>query len=251
MNKKARIYLIILVWTAAIVQLFINKGINREDGVIDAMAMAEVSDCEAEISVYGFYGNGYISDETKEQMLIRLAGKLGIDSGYEITKEASTDGSVSTFQKNGVEGDTKIQIITMTGTDDLGGDSYENYLSMKVVLHQKTELAGSLSRELEALYESLGMEPVLNLYAGGVTAGRLTEEEMAEKTQDFLDIMHASQVLEEQFGNVYTVYGYTSDLSDYVYQNEEKVNVNIAFSYDEEADETRIHMAVPFVDKSF
>jgi hypothetical protein len=95
------------------------------------------------------------------------------------------------------------------------------------------------------------MEPVLNLYAGGVTAGRLTEEEMAEKTQDFLDIMHASQVLEEQFGNVYTVYGYTSDLSDYVYQNEEKVNVNIAFSYDEEADETRIHMAVPFVDKSF
>lgn len=39
--------------------------------------------------------------------------------------------------------------------------------------------------------------------------------------------------------------------SEYVYQNDYKVNVNIAFTYDEAEDITYIHRGLPFIDKSF
>lgn len=251
MNRKSKIYILLLVWTAAIVQFFVNKGVNREDKMLEAMALADVTSYESEISAYGFYGNGYISDETKKQMLIRLAGKLGVTSGYAITEDDSSDGAVITFQKEGTEGDTKIQIVTMKESDEAGNVLYENYLSMEVKLHQKTELSSNISREIEELYLDIGIEPVMNMYVGGISPGRMTEEEMEQEIEDFFDLMHADVVCQEKFDNVYTVYGYSSDLSNYVYQNDEKVNVNIAFSYDETSDETCIHMAVPFVDRSY
>lgn len=250
MNRKAKIYIILLVWTAAIVQFFVNKGINREDKMIEAIVLADVTDYESEVSAYAYYGNGFISDGTKRQMLIRLAGKLGISDGYEITAEDSLDGSVMTFKKQGAEGDTTIRLVTMK-QGDRGNRVYENYLSIEVRLHEKVELSGSVRREIEELYLNLGMEPVMNLYVGGVTMGGMSEAEMQQQIDDFFSLMNAELVCQESFDNVYTVYGYTSDLPDYVYQNDEKVNVNIAFVYDESEDRTQIHMAVPFVDRSY
>ena len=47
------------------------------------------------------------------------------------------------------------------------------------------------------------------------------------------------------------VYAYSTGINEFVYQDGEKVNVNIAFTYDAENDVTLIHRAIPFIDKSF
>lgn len=250
MNRKSKIYILLLVWTAAVVQFFINKGIDREEKMIEAIALYDVTEYESEISAYGFYGNGYISEGTREQMLIRLAEKLGVTSDYEITAEHSLDGDVVSFRKKGLEGDTLIQLVTMK-EETSGSYNYENYLSMEIRLHQKVDLSYAVRQEIEELYLSLGIEPTMNLYVGGVKPGGISDEEMKRQTAEFFDLMKADFVCEEQFDNVYTIYGYSSELDDFVYQNDEKVNVNIAFVYDESNDRTQIHMAVPFVDRSY
>ena len=67
----------------------------------------------------------------------------------------------------------------------------------------------------------------------------------------FLENMDAKVVEQVEFDNTFLMYGYSKNIDEYVFQNEDKINVNIAFDYDQLEDVTYIHMGVPFVDRSF
>ncbi len=251
MNKKAKIYILLLIWTAAVVQFFINRGIDREEKIVEALAVTEASPYAAEVSAYGYYGNGFLSDEVKERMVKNLAAKLGVTSGYEVESRYSDDGEVTTLSKKGSMGDTVVKVISMNGTDETGGSVIENYILIEVVLHESVDSAYTINKNISEICEDIGVDITTNIYVGGIIQGQMTEEEMQKNKEDFLDMMNAYEVCADEFDNVYTVYGYTGDIPDFVYQNESRVNVNIAFSYDEESDLTYVHMAIPFVDKSY
>ena len=73
---------------------------------------------------------------------------------------------------------------------------------------------------------------------------------MKQQTEKFMDNMDAKEIETMEFDDVMCVW-ILQNIDEYVYQNKTGVNVNIAFSYDEEQDVTHIHRVVPFVDKSF
>lgn len=79
----------------------------------------------------------------------------------------------------------------------------------------------------------------------------MTEDEMQKTTADFFDTMHAKKRNEIELQDTLCIYGYSDNVPEYVYQNDHKVNVNIAFTYDEAEDITYIHRGLPFIDKSF
>ena len=79
----------------------------------------------------------------------------------------------------------------------------------------------------------------------------MTEDEMQKATADFFDTMHAKKRNEIELQDTLCIYGYSDNVPEYVYQNDHKVNVNIAFTYDQAEDITYIHRGLPFIDKSF
>ena len=81
--------------------------------------------------------------------------------------------------------------------------------------------------------------------------GRQSEQAREKLVAAFLDCMDAKEVCGNRTEELYTIYGYTRHEREYVYQNGERVNVNIALTYDETQDKTRIHMAVPFISRSY
>ena len=95
------------------------------------------------------------------------------------------------------------------------------------------------------------MNPTMNIYLCSQEKGQLLPSERQQLIDEFLANMDAKMVEQVEFDNTFLMYGYSKNIDEYVFQNEDKINVNIAFDYDEVEDVTYIHMGVPFVDRSF
>ncbi len=253
MNRKSKIYVLVLIWVAVLIQLFINASVNREEKLVEqAMSLGVENLTESSVKAYAFYGNEALSPKTKETMGKRLAESLGIVSGYEIAHKQDGENETTRLIKLGANGDTDIKIISLCSTDEYGQNVQENYIMIEIALKQD---AGSAvydyKEKLKELYEGLGMEVNTNIYLCSQVKGKLTESEMEAQIETFMEEMDAKQVQYDTFDDVVCVYGYSKNIDEFVYQGVNRVNVNIAFTYDETEDITYIHRAVPFVDRSF
>lgn len=253
MNTKSKIYVLVLIWVAVLIQLFINASVNREEKMVEqAMSTGVENLTESCVKAYAFYGNEELSPETKETMGKRLAESLGIVSGYEITHKQDGENETTRLVKLGANGDTEIKIISLCSTDEYGQSVQENYIMVEIALKQAAcSAVYDYKEQLKELYEGLGMEANTNIYLCTQVKGELTQSEKDAQIEEFMEEMDAKQIQYDTFDDVVCVYGYSRNIDEFVYQGANRVNVNIAFTYDEADDITYVHRAVPFVDRSF
>lgn len=253
MNKKSKIYLLVLIWAAALLQLVINNSINREKMMVEQVMSQGVENLmEGSTKAYAYYGDQELTDSAKEEMAKSLAKKLGITTGYEVNHTDSYNGRTTILTKLGQYGDTTIKVISLNVKDDYDQSTVENYVMVEIKL--KGAYARSTSNycdTLKEMYEELGMNPTTNIYLCSQEKGQLVSSEQQHIVDDFMKNMNAKSVKKVEFDETYLIYGYSKSIEEYVYQNEEKVNVNVVFDYDQEEDVTYIHMGIPFVDRSF
>ena len=253
MNKKSKIYLVVLIWAATLLQLGINNSIDREKMMVEQVMSQGVENLtQGSTKAYGYYGDQKLSKSAKESMVKSLAKKLGITSGYDISHDNIKKGRTTTLTKLGKNGDTIIKVITLEVEDDYNQTIEENYVMVEIKLKGvAAKTTSNYSDDLKEIYADLGMNPTTNMYLCSQEKGKLIKSEMEQKVDEFLDSTHAKIVESVEYDNNYLVYGYSKDIDEYVFQDNEKVNVNIAFQYDSVEDVTYIHMGVPFVDRSF
>ena len=255
MNKRTKIYVLVLIWAAILVQLFINSSIDREKKMVEQVMSEDISNLsEGTVKAYAFYGNEELSEGIRESMAKNLAKELGVTSGYSIIskKDGVANSETTTLSKYGEQADTVIKIITLRTMDKYEQESIEDYIMVEINLKGSNGTAAhTYKKKLVDIYEKLGMSANTNIYLLSQEKGALIDEEIQDYIDRFLDETNATEVDRAEFDNVICVYGYSRDIDEFVYQNNKRVNVNIAFSYDDKEDITYIHRAVPFVDKSF
>jgi hypothetical protein len=244
MTRGMRIYLVCLVWAAALVQLFVNSKIDYEKNMVQEALSTELSElCQGSVTAYGYYGDMNMTEEKRILIAKRLAEKLGVSENYVVESRSTEDGELSVLTKSGEQADTRIKVISLNT-----GETY---------LHTQIDFKGTVSAAayeyksvLRELYSDVGVDASTNLYLVSQQKGRADEEEIQSLAEDFLESLDAEPVLETEIDGASFIYGYSSSIDEYVYQKDEKVNVNIAITYDEAEDVTYIHRGIPFVDKS-
>ena len=253
MSTKKKLYIVVLIWAAVALQIFITKRIDRESQMVTQVMSDGVENVTAaEVKLYAHYGDETMTEATREKILQRVGEKLGIISGYDIITSTEGENTSTTFVKKGENGDTTIRLISMEQTNADGSTIQENYLMTEIALkNQSTENIYRCKEQLDQIYTDLGLSGSSNLYLCSQEKGRMTEDEMQKVTADFLETMHAKKRNEIELQDTLCIYGYSDNVPEYVYQNDHKVNVNIAFTYDEGEDITYIHRGLPFIDKSF
>ena len=253
MNKITKIYVVVLIWGAALLQLFFNSSIDREEKMVEQVMSQGVSNLkESRVKAYSYYGGESLSTEAKSAMVKALAREIGVVSGYSISEKDEGNNSTLMLEKSGKYGDTEIKIITLNSVDKNGQSIEENYIMMELLLKGEAgKQASAYKDQVEEIYMSLGMEPNTNIYMSNQRPGRMSQVEQEQEIEEFLKDMDATEIERAEFDGVLTVYGYSNNIEQYVFQGEEKVNVNMAITYDEEQMVTYIHRAVPFIDRSF
>ena len=81
----------------------------------------------------------------------------------------------------------------------------------------------------------------------GDYAGYLPLERRNEITDDILDALRAEVVYEYREQELYTVYAYTASLENYITVDNNKINVHIAMSRNEDRYRTILYLASPIL----
>ncbi len=251
MRKKEWMYLFILVWMVFGIQLAVNAGMKDDDQLIEAFHEIKTIPVESDVEAYGYFGDMYLSGETKKKMLQNLADKLDIKEGYLIDTVDGGSFTRTSLIKDGAYGKTQLQLITLH-TENADGDALnQQYVYATITIYNSVEHVQYYRRQLEKIFADIGMKADVNIYLAGEMHGRQSKEAREKLIEAFLDCMDAKEVCGNRTDDLYTIYGYTRHEREYVYQNGERVNVNIALTYDETQNKTKIHMAVPFISKSY
>lgn len=255
MNRKTKIYILVLIWAAILLQLFINSSIDREKKMVEQVMSEDISNLsEGTVKAYAFYGDDNLSVANRESMVKNIAKNLGITNGYGVVskKDETANSDITTLTKYGEQADTAIKVITLHTTDKYEQENTENYVMVEINLKGSNGTSAyAYKKKLADIYDKLGMNANTNIYLLSQEKGRLIDEEIDDYIDRFLEETNATEIDRTEFDNVICIYGYSRDIDEFVYQNNKRVNVNIAFSYDAKEDITYIHRAVPFVDKSF
>lgn len=251
MNKKEKIYLVGLLWVIVALQMFVNQTAKKEDEIVEAFSISNSVPINSTIDAYGLFGKMYLSEETKENMLVNLAKELGITEGYTIENTSIQGYEKSVLKKEGKYGNTTIQIVSSGIGDEINVTDQEQYILIGVELFNDINSIGQIKENINTIYKNIGVEDTTNICLKGSINGELSGREKINMINKLFKAMNAKEITSATMDNTYNVYGYTKNEENYVYQMGEKVNVNIAITYDSEEDITYIHMASPFINKSF
>lgn len=244
-----------LVVLAFGLQLMINHGLEPEGDVAEAFSNTRLIPAEACVSAYGDFGDMELTETTRQTMLKNLAGKLGISDGYEITTTQGDSFQETTLTKDGKYGKTVLQIVSLkTGvgdSPDAFGSGYQQMILSDITVYDNLEYMLQCKEELEDIYTAIGMTPDIAVYVKGETAGTLSERDRQDITDKIFEQLHADTVQEIHNDNYDCVYGYTEQFQNTIQQNGVKININLAYTYNEEEDITCLHLAVPYIRQSF
>lgn len=76
-------------------------------------------------------------------------------------------------------------------------------------------------------------------------------EQKDQITEEILNCFGAHTVSKQKTDDLYTVYGYTGGINDYMMQGNQAVNLNIAMTYNEIKDKTKVYVAIPVMSESY
>ena len=182
MSTKKKLYIVVLIWAAVALQIFITKRIDRESQMVTQVMSDGVENVTAaEVKLYAHYGDETMTEAAREKSCNGWR-KLGIISGYDIITSTEGENTSTTFVKKGENGDTTIRLISMEQTNADGSTIQENYLMTEIALkNQSTENIYRCKEQLDQIYTDLGLSGSSNLYLCSQEKGRMTEDEMQEK----------------------------------------------------------------------
>jgi len=244
--------LIAAAWLFVFLKLLVGAIFEKNTSLVAAFSVTNPQEISASVEVTAKYPLGDLSDKNKLLVLEEMADAIGLilDVEPEVT-ESETRQEISFF-KDALAADTEVKVITLYKDNIIGTGEPEaaavTYLYAKISLNQSLETVLAYKTLLEETLEDLSCTEIsTTIQLVGDYAGYLPLERRNEITADILDALGAEVVYEYREHDLYTVYGYTAGLDNYITVDNKKINVHIAMSQNEEHYRTVLYLASPIL----
>lgn len=241
---KITLYIVGIVWIATMTQIFVNHVFVKDGKIMEAFAATEISMVESSLEVTADYGNAFMTEEDKKQMLVHIASSIGLTKDYTWSVKNETEKSNITLKKEGKNTKSELKMISYYQSDDK--NNLTQFLSIKLSLKEKLDSILAYKRELEETLKELNVEncqSYLNFH--GVYQGNLSETECKAEVNKLLNKLQGKIISQGSIDGNYTTYAYTNLVKDYINIENNRVNLNIAFNYDEEKNKTNLYVGTP------
>lgn len=250
-RTKAAIYAAVVLWVAVITQIAVNRIFREELQITEAFIKSETVEMQSGLEIVAEYNTEVLSLAGKKELISRLAGAIGLTVDSDIVIWEDVDRSEYFFYKKAKQASTEIKVVSLEQETEnaldlrnyivvrlnilKGMQSIDNY---KVLLEKELDKLGATNRQVTLKYE-------------GNREGNLTSGQKHEVAALLVDELQGEIALEYDEGDIYTVYGYAGMLHEYVTTLGNKINIQIAITYNELTDTTKITLATPVLNESF
>lgn len=238
-------------------RVFSMEGINKSECLIEG---------------YYFYGTNYLGEDGSRELLDRIANKLGVNTKYEYIREKTDTGYVAILTKEGADSKLVIKLITVEKEESETVISQKQYLSMNLEINNSINSAFYYYNNIAKIMKNVIFENKdnneniteeninnnLTISVKGLIQGNVSIDEQVRISEKMLNEFGAKEVFDsinesadESKMKMYSLYGYSKGIEDYVAIGKEKININIVFNYNEENRETIIHIGSPIVNYDY
>lgn len=247
--RKILFLLVAVLWIVAGIQMIQNIDAKEEEQIVQAFRQTDCPDMESSVTAE-MELDGYRTQSEQETMLKDIAGQLGITSDCEVSMSAVSGRSVTELRRQAAGAEVFMRIVTLEQEKETE-ISTKQYFHAEITVYDNLECTLYYKKDLEKILAEYAQNPVVRMKFYGELPGKPGKEECQNKIDELLDGISASVCRSFEDGNVYTVYGYTEWIDEYMWINGEKVNVNAAVTYDEIKNSTCFYLAVPVIDGDY
>ena len=240
------VILIAAAWIFVFLKLLVGALFEKNTSLVAAFSVTNPQEISATVEVTAKYPIGDLNDKNKLLVMEEVADAIGlvIDSQPDIT-DGKNRQEISFF-KDAVAADTELKMITLLPEEE---DAKANtYLYANISLNRSLDTVLAYKTLLEKTMEELSCTEIsTTIQLVGDYAGYLPLERRNEITEDILEALGAEVVYEYREHELYTVYGYTASLDNYITVEDKKINVHIAMSQNEDHYRTVLYLASPIL----
>lgn len=245
--------LIAAAWLFVLLKLLVGALFEKNTSLVAAFSVTNPQEISATVEVTAKCPEKLTGNVNKYLLLEDVADAIGLalDAEPKITETESRQ-EISFF-KNALAADTEIKVITQYRNNIVESGEAEPavpvaYLHAKIRLNQSLDTVLAYKNLLEEAMSELSCTDIsATIQLVGDYAGYLPLERRNEITEDILDALGAEVVYEYREHDLYTVYGYTAGLDNYITVDNKKINVHIAMSQNEEHYRTVLYLASPIL----
>ncbi|WP_058486011.1 YwmB family TATA-box binding protein [Defluviitalea phaphyphila] len=244
MKKKFSIFFLVLVIVYSVAFFKIGNNINGEKIVFETFLESDFNTIQINLNSWGALNQSFSNIEELKKYANIISSSLGINNidDMKIADE-------NTFKKLVI---TRVSKNAKT-TIKLESIKYENeekantYIIIDIILYGQYKSIVDLKEKIDNIFKQNNMDNTTNITITGTSDKKLTKEEKENIAYEMMENIKAKIEETYETENIYSVYGYTKLINDWLVSNNKKINVNIAFKYNEYEQKTYIYLATPVI----
>jgi hypothetical protein len=250
-RTKLTLYIAIVLWLAVITQMFVNSLFREELQITEAFVKSETEEMKSSLEIAAEYKAGYLSDTEKRDLIHTLADSIGlvIDDDIKVLEEDKR--SELYYYKQAKQASTEIKVVDMEQQAD-SAVKMKYYIIVRLNVLQGIQSIDSYKKKLEHAFDKMPTrDKQITLKYEGTRNGSLTGIQKHNIASLLVDGLQGEIALEYDEGDIYTVYAYTGMLNEYITTMGNKINIQIAITYNELTNKTTVTLASPILNESW
>jgi len=229
---------------------------SDDDEVVLADAMKIITGQDSYVSTSGevdalaYYGNMYLTNREKKELLVSLAQNIGIRDEFEFGASWDLGRDTVYLYKKGIFSEIKLGISTI---ETVEGDesTYAQYILCNLSIEDSPESVCYYARVITDELAALGLNEEVTATLVSCYDSEFDEDECSRFTDEILKDLGAKVVVENRSKELFSVYAYAADMAEGIVVGNDEINLNIAINYNEAAKQTRVYIAAPILEKEY
>jgi hypothetical protein len=245
------LYISAVLWIAVFTQIAVNRMFQEELQITEAFIKSETVEMQSSLDIVAEYEIEAFGDAGKKELIHRLAQVIGLTIDGEITIWEDVTRSEYFYYKKAKQASTEIKIVSLEAQGD-NGAQIKHYIVVQLSIQKGMDGIDRYKKLLEQELADIGIESLqVNLKYEGNREGSLTSQKKHEIAAMLVEELQGDIAVEYDEGDLYTVYAYTGMIDEFVTTLDNKINIQIAITYNELTDTTRITLATPMLNDGF
>lgn len=244
-QKSLTILIIIFCIIAAI--RIIDKNIVYDGGkLVEAFNVTAFNIEETQLNIWGEYMPKYLTMNEIKDIGKQIAEDIGIQD-YDESIEDTEVKKVYTIEKNSIHANTKIKIIETIELLESGTYRPKNLIMVNLTLYDRYLSIGYFENKIVSIFKELTIDPNKGIIVTASREGKVSELAAREIMRGVIKSLEGD--IKEMITNndLKSAYGYSNHMNEFVISKGEKINMDVAITYNELEEKTYLYAGIPVI----
>ncbi|CUH91723.1 YwmB family TATA-box binding protein [Herbinix luporum] len=250
-RTKVTLYTATVLWLAFATQIIMNRVFFNNFQIAEAFVKTNTEDLECSLEIIAEHNNDFLSEEDKKNIIGYIADSIGLKIDKDITINKDNGRIEYLYQKDARLATTSLKIVSLEQENE-SAIKMKHYIVVRLNIKESIRSIEKYRKLLEETLKELGIkQKQVTLQYEGSVPGIMPIEDKKDMARLLVKELQGEIAFDYQQSDSYTIYAYTGLIDEYVEAAGCKINIQIAMTYDEQLDKTRIYFATPIINQGW